>query len=124
MLYDIVKDGTNYVVVDGQVQEEIGWNSVVSPDGSRWAYSGGAAYVGDPCYIILDGEVMDLGNRQFRAPEGLQPGRQAFCLCLSPRRLGAYSDQVAVVDGVQGKAYPFPGIGKITYSYDGGRAAY
>ena len=123
VLYDIVKDGTNYVVVDGQVQEEIGWNSVVSPDGSRWAYSRGAAYVGDPCYIILDGEVMDLGNdNSVRQKVFSQDGRH-FAYVLAPGA-GAYSDQVAVVDGVQGKAYPFPGIGKITYSHDGERAAY
>jgi len=123
VLYDIVKDGTNYVVVDGQVQEEIGWNSVVSPDGSRWAYSRGAAYVGDPCYIVLDGEVMDLGNdNSVRQKVFSQDGRH-FAYVLAPGA-GAYSDQVAVVDGVQGKAYPFPGIGKITYSHDGERAAY
>ncbi len=29
-----------------------------------------------------------------------------------------------VVDGVQGKAYPFPGVGKIVFSPDGSRLAY
>jgi hypothetical protein len=123
VLYDIVKDGTNYVVVDGQVQEEIGYNSVVSPDGSRWAYSRGAAYVGDPCYIILDGEVMDLGNDNSVRQKVFSPDGRHFAYVLAPGA-GAYSDHVAVVDGVRGEAYPFPGIGKITYSHDGERAAY
>ena len=123
VLYDIVKDGTNYVVVDGHVQEEIGWNSVVSPDGSRWAYSRGAAYVGDPSYIILDGEVMDLGNDNSVRQITFSQDGSHFAYVLAPGA-GAYSDHVAVVDGVQGKAYPFPGIGKIVFSPNGERAAY
>jgi hypothetical protein len=62
VLYTIVKEGTNYVVVDGKIQEEIGYSPVVSPDGSRWAYSRSAGYAGDPCYIVLNGEFTDLGK--------------------------------------------------------------
>ena len=123
VLYDIGKDGTNYVVVDGQMQEEIGGNSVVSPDGGRWAFSRGAAYVGDPCYIVLDGEVIDLGNDNSVRQIAFSPDGSRFAYVIAPGA-GAYSDHVAVVGGVQGKAYPFPGIGKIIFSPNGKRAAY
>ncbi|MFZ3149463.1 MAG: HEAT repeat domain-containing protein [Methanothrix sp.] len=123
VLYTIAKEGKNYVVVDGVVQEQVGYNPVVSPDGSRWAYSRSASYVGDPCYIVLDGEVMDLGkdnrvSQMVFSPDGK---RFAYDLVLGG---GAYGNHVVVADGVRGKEYPFPGVGKIVFCSDGSRAAY
>jgi len=123
VLYTIAKEGTNYVVVDGVVQEQVGYNPAVSPDGSRWAYCRSASYVGDPCYIVLDGEVMDLGkdnrvSQMVFSPDGK---RFAYDLVLGG---GAYGDHVVVVDGVRDKEYPFPGVGKIVFCSDGSRTAY
>ena len=80
MAYVISKDGTNYVVIDGERQENVGYDPVVSPEGSRWAYSRSTAYAGDPCYIVLDGEIIDLGHDNRVAQMALQPRWQAFCL--------------------------------------------
>jgi hypothetical protein len=123
VLYTIAKKGTNYVVVDGDVQEQVGYDPVASPDGSRWAYSHSASYAGDPCYIVLDGEVMDLGkdnrvSQMVFSPDG---GRFAYDLVAGG---GAYGDHVVTVDGARGKQYPFPGVGKIVFSSDGDRTAY
>ena len=123
VLYTIVKEGTNYVVVDGKIQEQIGYSPVVSPDGSRWAYSRSASYAGDPCYIVLDGEVMDLGKDNRVSQMVFSPDGKRFAYDLVPGG-GAYGDHVVVVDSVRGKEYPFPGVGKIVFSPDGSRTAY
>ena len=123
VLYTIAKEGTNYVVVDGDIQEQVGYNPVVSPDGSRWAYSRSASYAGDPCYIVLDGEVMDLGKDNRVSQMVFSSDGKRFAYDLVPGA-GAYGDHVVVVDGVRGKKYPFPGVGKIVFSSDGRRTAY
>ena len=61
---------------------------------------------------------MDLGNDNSVRQMVFSQDGSHFAYVLATGA-GAYSDQVAVVDGVQGNAYPFPGIGKITYSHDG-----
>ncbi|MDD4162714.1 MAG: HEAT repeat domain-containing protein, partial [Methanothrix sp.] len=123
VLYTIVREGRNHVVVDGIVQEQVGYDPAVSPDGSRWAYSRSAGYVGDPCYIVLDGEVMDLGNDNRVAQMVFSPDGARFAYDLIPGG-GAYGDHVVTVDGARGKQYPFPGVGKIVFSSDGSRTAY
>lgn len=123
VLYTIVKEGTNYVVVDGKIQEQIGYSPVVSPDGSRWAYSRSASYAGDPCYIVLDGEEMDLGKDNRVSQMVFSQDGLRFAYDLVPGG-GAYGNHAVVVDAVQGKEYPFPGVGKIIFSPDGSRTAY
>jgi len=123
VLYTIAKKGTNYVVVDGDVQEQMGYNPTVSPDGSRWAYSRSATYAGDPCYIVLDGDVMDLGKDNRVSQMVFSPDGGRFAYDLVPGG-GAYGDHVVTADDVQGKQYPFPGVGKIVFSFDGSRTAY
>jgi HEAT repeat protein len=123
VLYTIVKEGRNHVVVDGEVQEQVGYDPVVSPDGSRWAYSRSASYVGDPCYIVLDGEVMDLGNDNRVAQMVFSPDGERFAYDLVPGG-GAYGDHVVTIDSSRGKQYLFPGVGKIVFSSDGSRTAY
>jgi HEAT repeat protein len=123
VLYTIVKEGTNYVVVDGKIQEQIGYSPVVSPDGSRWAYSRSASYAGDPCYIVLDGEEMDLGKDNRVSQMVFSPDGLRFAYDLVPGG-GAYGNHVVVADAVRGKEYPFPGVGKIVFSPDGSRTAY
>lgn len=123
VLYTIVKEGTNYVVVDGKIQEQIGYSPVVSPDGSRWAYSRSSSYAGDPCYIVLDGEVMDLDKDNRVSQMVFSLDGKSFAYDLVPGG-GAYGDHVVVVEGVRGKEYPFPGVGKIVFSSDGSRTAY
>ena len=121
--YTIVKDGNNHVVLDGEIQEKVGYEPVFSPDGSRWAYSRSATYVGDPCYIVLDGEVTDLGNDNRVGGLTFSSDGKRFAYDLVPGG-GAYGRHLAVVDGVSGKEYPFPGVGKIVFSPDGRRVAY
>jgi hypothetical protein len=123
VLYTITKESTNYVVVDGEVQKHVGYDPVVSPEGSRWAYSRSAVYAGDPCYIVLDGEVMDLGKDNGVGQKVFSPDGRHFAYDFIPN-FGAYADHVVVVDGAPGKAYPSPGIGKIIFSPDGGHVAY
>ncbi|MEI6103451.1 MAG: hypothetical protein WCP70_05855 [Methanothrix sp.] len=123
VLYTIVKEGTNYVVVDGKIQEQIGYSPLVSPDGSRWAYSRSASYAGDPCYIVLDGEFTDLGKDNRVSQMVFSPGGLRFAYDLVPGG-GAYGNHAVVVDGVRGKEYPFPGVGKIVFSPDASRSAY
>ncbi len=123
VLYTIVKEGTNYVVVDGEIRVQIGYSPVVSPEGSRWAYSRSASYAGDPCYIVLDGEVINLGKDNRVSQMFFSPDGKRFAYDLVPGA-GAYGDHVVVVDAVRGNEYPFPGVGKIVFSSDGRRTAY
>jgi hypothetical protein len=123
VLYTIVKEGTNYVVVDGKIQEQIGYSPLVSPDGSRWAYSRSASYAGDPCYIVLDGEFTDLGKDNRVSQMVFSPDGKRFAYDFVPGA-GAYGNHAVVVEGVRGKEYPFPGVGKIVFSPDGSRTAY
>lgn len=121
--YTIAKDGINHVVFDGEVQELVGCNPVFSPDGSRWAYSRSAVYVGDPCYIALDGDVMDIGNDNRIGQMVFSADGGRFAYDLIPGG-GAYGNHVVEADGYHGKEYPFPGVGTIVFSPDGSRLAY
>jgi hypothetical protein len=123
VLYTISKDNINYVVVDGKIQEHMGSSPVVSPDGSRWAYGRSATFVGDPCYIVLDGEVIDLGKDNSVRQMVFSSDGKRFVYDLVPGD-GAYGNHVVTVDGVRGKEYPFPGVGNIVFSPDGSRVAY
>lgn len=124
VLFYISREGESesHVVVDGEIQEKIGWDPVISPDGSRWAYQRGAAYNGDPTYIVLNGTVIDLGHDKLVPQKVFSLDGKHFAYAWTEN--GAYTDHTVVVDGVQGKAYPSPGAGKIVFSPDGSRVAY
>lgn len=126
VIYTMVREGNDhYVVVDGEVQEFMGSGPVLSPDGSRWAYSFYGGYSASPCYIVLDGEFIDLEKDQNNrvAQMAFSPAGKRFAYDLVPGG-GAYGDHVVVVDGVPGKSYPDPGVGKIVFSSDGSTVAY
>ncbi len=89
------------MVVDGTIQDQMGAFPVVSPDGSRWAYSRSAGYAKDPCYIVLDGEEMDLGkdnrvSQRVFSPDG---SRTAYWAKVQE---GGF---MMVLDGVEGRIY-------------------
>lgn len=123
LAYTISRDTANYVVLDGEIQEYRGWDPVFSPDGSRFAYKRTAVYAGDPCYIVLDGEILNLGDNNGVGQMVFSPDGRRFAYDFLPN-FRAYSDHIVVVDGVRGNAYPFPGVGKIVFSPDSSRFAY
>lgn len=126
MLYTMVEEGNDqYVVVDGVVQDLMGSHPIVSPDGSRWAYSFGSMYTGSPCYVVLDGEVIDLGKDESNrvAQMVFSPMGSRFAYDLVPGG-EAYGDHIVVVDGVSGESYHDPGVGTIVFSPDESTVAY
>lgn len=126
VIYTMVKEGNDhYVVVDGEAQQFMGSSPTISPDGSRWAYSFYGGYSESPCYIVLDGEFIDLEEDKSNrvAQMAFSPGGNRFAYDLVPGG-GAYGNHIVVVDGVPGKSYPDPGVGKIVFSPDETTVAY
>jgi hypothetical protein len=126
VLYEMSEEGNDHnVVVDGEVQEIKGDNPVVSPDGSRWAYSFYSFYVNSPCYIVLDDDFIDLGkdDDNWVIQKVFSPMGSRFAYVLVPGG-GAYGDHVVVVDGGPGTRYHYPGVGTIVFSSDESTVAY
>ncbi|HOO53558.1 MAG TPA: HEAT repeat domain-containing protein [Methanothrix sp.] len=126
VLYTMVEEGNDhYVVVDGVVQDLMGSHPIVSPDGSRWAYSFGSMYTGSPCYIVLDDDFIDLGKDESNrvAQMVFSPMGTRLAYDLVPGG-NAYGDHIVVVDGVPGKRYHDPGVGTIVFSSDESTVAY
>ena len=125
VLYTMVEEGHDYVVVDGAAQELMGYNPVVSPDGNRWAYSFATIYGGIRSYIVLDGDVIDLGKDESNrvAQMVFSPMGSRFAYDVVPGG-NAYGDHVVVVDGVPGERYHDPGVGTIVFSPDESTVAY
>jgi Tol biopolymer transport system component len=121
--YTINKDGASYVILDDKELEIQGGNLVFSPDGKRWAYRSVNAYAGDPVYIVLDDNVIDRGNVGRIGGLYFSPDSRKFAFDLATGD-SAYSSHKIVLDGVDGKAYEFPGVGKVVFSPDGSRVAY